>query len=231
MMGAVTAIRRELAAGRRLWAATAAAVFLSYHAAQLGLLALRFGALPNYVSVQDWPANVARIIRSTPSALDMAAIIADEWLIEIGRMNYAFGHGISEWSFVVMPAKLAVVLVISALVGADVVLIRAVRRCPVSRLAAAGAVTAAGLAAGTASVTMTWVVCCAAPTWVVGLSVMGVGVTTALALAPAGPWLALGATAVLTLLPPVLAPRLARDGATADARTPPPAPVVAGARA
>lgn len=228
-MGSVIAIRRELAAGWRLWAATAAAVFLGYHAAQVCLLAVRFGALPNYVSVQDWPANVARIIRSTPSVIDMASIIADEWLIEIGRMNYAFGHGISEWSFVVMPSKLAVVLLIATLVGADVVLIRAVRRsCPVRRLAAAGAVTAAGLAAGAASVTMTWVVCCAAPSWVVGLSVIGVGVTTALALAPAGPWLVLCAITVLVLLPPVLAPRLA--GHTAHVPLRPPAAVsVAGA--
>jgi hypothetical protein len=52
--------------------------------------------------------------------------------------------------------------------------------------AAGGAVMA-----GVASMTITWVVCCAAPTWIVGLAILGVSVTTAFALQPIGGWLTL----------------------------------------
>jgi hypothetical protein len=208
-MTIVSSISRELRAGRGLFAAVTAAIFLGYHAAQLALMVLRFGALPNYVTFSDWPGNVARIARSTPSVIDMATIIPDEWLVEIGRMNYGYGHGISEWSFVLMPAKLAVVLLIGMLVATNIILIRAVRRsCKIQPFGETGAATAATLAAGMTSVTMTWVVCCAAPSWTVGLSVMGLSVTTALAVAPMGPWLSLAAVAVLAMLPFLLARRL-----------------------
>lgn len=231
-MGPVASIRCELRAGFGLWVVVVAGIFLGYHAVQLTMLVVRFGALPNYVTFSDWPGNVARIVRSTPSVIDMAAIIPDEWLVEIGRMNYAYGRGISEWSFVLMPAKLAVVLLIAILVATNVILIRAVRRtCHVRPAGAAGAATAAALVAGMTSVTMTWVVCCAAPSWIVGLSVMGVSVTTALALAPAGPWLSVGAITVLALLPAVLARRQTRQtGNTAAWPTPAAAVPVAGAQ-
>src|SRR5262249_37791345 len=58
-------------------------------------------------------------------------------------------------------------------------------------LGSAVATGAGALVGGAAVTTITWVVCCAAPTWVVGLAVMGVGVTTALALQPFGGWLLL----------------------------------------
>src|SRR5262249_61027158 len=53
-------------------------------------------------------------------------------------------------------------------------------------LGSAVATGAGALVGGAAATTITWVVCCAAPTWIVGLAVMGVGVTTALALQPFG---------------------------------------------
>jgi hypothetical protein len=36
---------------------------------------------------------------------------------------------------------------------------------------------------------MSWVVCCATPTWVVGLAIMGLGVSTSLSIEPVGFWL------------------------------------------
>ena len=48
---------------------------------------------------------------------------------------------------------------------------------------------AAGLGAtlvSLASITMSWVVCCSTPTWVVGLAMMGLGVSTSLWLEPMG---------------------------------------------
>jgi len=195
-------LRREIVASGRLWIALVLSVFFGFHVLQLAALMLRFEAVPNYVTIHDWPGSVARIIRSTPAVLDMLPIIADEWLIEIGSMNYSFGRGIAEWSFVLMPAKLVVVLAIAILVATDIVLLRATRRtCSLpSRIVGAATMTTGALAACAATTSITWVVCCAAPTWVVGLSIMGLGVTTALALAPIGGWLLLlGALALLAL--------------------------------
>ncbi|MBM7067191.1 hypothetical protein [Actibacterium sp. 188UL27-1] len=38
--------------------------------------------------------------------------IWEEWLIEIGRMNYDYGTGISEWSLNVVPARLLVLAIL-----------------------------------------------------------------------------------------------------------------------
>ncbi len=192
-------LRHELHGQERLWLLLVAGFVLIFHAVQLALLVVRFGHLPNYVTVFDWPHNIATIIRSTQSAQDMVSIILDEWILEFGYMNHDFGHGISEWSLVILPAKLLFVLVWAALLATDVVLIcRAHRSCDAAALAGGIAATTAGaLIAGVTSVTMTWVVCCATPSRVVGLTVLGGGVSTALAMQPIGAWLAFSALAAL----------------------------------
>jgi hypothetical protein len=186
--GVAACLRREIVAHRRSWLAIVLGIFVGFQLFQLAGLMLRFETAPNYVTFHDWPANVARIIRSTPAVSDMIPIILDEWLIEIGSMNYSFGRGIAEWSFVLMPAKLAVVLVIAVLFATDIVLLRVARKtCSLTTQVGTSAAAAAGtLVAGAATTTITWVVCCAAPTWVVGLAVMGVSTTTALTLQPMG---------------------------------------------
>jgi hypothetical protein len=193
MTGALACLRREVRAHSWLWTSVVAAFFLGFHALQLATLMVRFEAWPNYVTVHDWPANVARIVRSTPAISDMIPIILDEWLVEIGSMNYSFGRGIAEWSFVLIPGKAVVVLGIALLVATNLVLMRAAwKTCAVSAWLGSSIATGAGaLVAGAAATTITWVVCCATPTWIVGLAVMGVGVTTALALQPLGGWLSL----------------------------------------
>ena len=45
--------------------------------------------------------------------------------------------------------------------------------------------------------TMSWVVCCAAPSWVVGLAMLGLGVSTSLALESMGPVLSIGGFSLL----------------------------------
>ncbi len=193
MTGALVSLRREVLARSGLWLTVAATFFVGFHGLQLTMLFVRFEAWPNYMTVHDWPANVARIVRSTPAISDMIPIILDEWLVEIGSINYSFGRGIAEWSFVLIPGKAAVVLAIAALVATNLVLLRAAWNiCGVSAGLGSSVATGAGaFVAGAATITITWVVCCAAPTWVVGLAVMGVGVTTALALQPLGGWLSL----------------------------------------
>ena len=170
----------------------------------------RFEGLPNYVTVHDWPGSIARISRMTPSVADMIPIMFDEWFIEIGLMNYAFGRGIAEWSFVLMPAKAFVVLMIAMLLATNLVLLRGARKtCALStRLGSSAAVTGGVLISGAATTTITWVVCCAAPTWVVGFAVMGMSVNTALVLQPIGGWLLLLGLSMLAGMAMVQAWRL-----------------------
>jgi hypothetical protein len=216
MTSALACLRREVLARVWFWVTVVVAFFVGSHGLQLGMLMVRFEAWPNYAAVHDWPANVARIVRSTPAISDMIPIILDEWLVEIGSMNYSFGRGIAEWSFVLIPGKAVVVLGIAALVATNLVLLRAAwKTCGIfARLGSAAATGAGALAAGAAATTVSWVVCCAAPTWVVGLSVMGVGVTTALALQPFGGWLSLLGLSVLVASAILLVRQL-------EVRTPP----------
>ncbi|KMK66306.1 hypothetical protein [Puniceibacterium sp. IMCC21224] len=152
----------------------------------IGLIA-RFGALPNYVTFYDWIGNVAWIVESTPSWSDIPPIIADEWLIEVGYMNYDYGTGISEWSLNVLPSRLMVLFGLGALIS---LCLRLARHggCSVNARRSATVATGAGtVLVAMTNATMSWVVCCATPTWVVGLSMMGLGVSTSLALERLGP--------------------------------------------
>jgi hypothetical protein len=170
---------------------------------------LRFGALPNYAVVYDWPGAVAMIVRSTPSAADWMAIINQEWLIEIGRMNYDYGTGISEWSLNVIPSRLVVLMALGTLCG---LCVRLARSPACGRVATGGGAAAAGLGAvlvAMTNATMSWVVCCAGPTWVVGLAMMGLGVSTSLALERTGSWLSLAGFALLLTAALLLAARRA----------------------
>lgn len=200
-MSALVALQRAVRASGRLWLVVAVAFFAGFQLLQLALLIIRFQAFPNYLVVHDWPANIARIVRMTPSVRDMIPIMFDEWLVEVGSINYSFGRGIAEWSFVLIPGKAVIVLGIAALVATNLVLLRAAwKTCGTFvRLGSSVATGAGALVGGAAVTTITWVVCCAAPTWVVGLAVMGVGVTTALALQPfGGSLLLLGLSTLVT---------------------------------
>jgi hypothetical protein len=178
--------------------------------AMLLALVLRFQALPNYVTFYDWPGNVLTIIRSTPSWSDIPPIVAEEWLIEIGRMNYDYGTGISEWSLNVIPSRLIVLFGLGVLVGLATSLMRS-SECTRATTGAAAGLTGlgAGLVAMT-NATMSWVVCCATPSWVVGLAMMGLSVSGSLALQRTGPVIGLIGTAMLVSLIFWLAYRRAR---------------------
>jgi hypothetical protein len=156
--------------------------------------------LPNYIRFYDWPANVWWIIRSTPALADMPAIINDEWLIETGSLNYNYGHGIAEWSLAIIPSHVVVALLLSALVAISILLLLRSRDiCPLAERGAGATATGMGaLFIGTANITMTWVACCATPTWAVGLSLVGIETSSAFALLPFGGALLWCGFAVLT---------------------------------
>lgn len=156
---------------------------------QLILLIVRFGDIPNYAIHYDWLSSVSVIHSSTPSFRDMLNIVFEEWWIEIGFMNYDYGNGISEWSLNVIPSRLLMLVVMGAMISM-LILLRKQSVCH----SASHRISMAGAGLGTVMMCMTtaamsWVVCCATPSWVVGLAMLGLGVSTSLALEDMGPLL------------------------------------------
>lgn len=160
---------------------------LIFQLVMLIALMVRFQDLPNYAVFYDWPGNIWTIVQSTPSWSDAYRISWEEWLFEVGYMNYDYGNGISEWSLNVVPSRLLVMFGLGVLTGLCSQLMRS-DTCPAMTLRSSAAATGLGafLVAMT-NATMSWVVCCATPTWVVGLAMLGLGVSTSLALETMGP--------------------------------------------
>ncbi len=194
-------IKDAVTARPRLWLGIALGFPVAYYALMFAALVIRFQAWPNYAVTYDWFGNVAEIVRSTPSVSDMSAIIVQEWLFEVGRMNYDFGNGISEWSLNINPAKVLVVMVLAALIATITTLLLARRtQCSGARLNGAGAVGGLGaVLVGMTNVTLAWVVCCATPSWVVGLAILGLGVSSSLWLEQFGWWIEYAGFASLVL--------------------------------
>ncbi|WP_161635701.1 hypothetical protein [Actibacterium mucosum] len=163
-------------------------------------LIVRFQALPNYVTGYNWVANVAWIIKSTPSWSDIPPIVWEEWLLEIGKMNYDYGMGISEWSLNVVPSRLLVLFILGATVSLCMALTRR-ETCSTANTGTLRATTGLGaVLVAMTNATMSWVVCCATPSWVVGLAMLGLGVSTSLAMETMGPVLTGGGFGLLVAL-------------------------------
>ncbi len=174
----------------RGWLVIMISFTVTYYLSLLGAMIYRFGNWPNYVTPYNWPGNVAEIIRATPSYQDMLPIIRDEWLLEVGYMNMSYGHGISEWSLNLIPAKMVLIVLLGMLIATVWALsVEQRRTCVNPRFSpeVAASSAGAGLVALTGA-TMSWVVCCATPSWIVGLAMLGMGVSTANWLEPAGTW-------------------------------------------
>jgi len=170
---------------------------LGWQVLMLLALMLRFKAPPNYADWHNWPANVWTIIQSTPSWSDMPPIIKEEWLFEVGRMNYDYGIGISEWSLNVIPSRLLMLFVAGALCA---LLYSLLKQSGCSSLTRTATSTSGGIALfliAMTNATMSWVVCCATPTWVVGLAMLGLGVSTSLALESLGSSIAISGFSIL----------------------------------
>lgn len=198
MRESLATIRAAIAGRWLLWCAITLVIPIAYYLLLLIALVVRFGNLPNYYNFYDWPDNVAHIIRSTPSAEDAFFIVLEEWLFETGYFNTEFGHGISEWNLTLMPARMLVVFVLAGLTATNLVLLLRPRACSRARYNAAGAATGVGaLLVAFTNVTMFWVVCCSSPTWVVGLVMMGLGVSASFFLEPLGPWISVAGFAAL----------------------------------
>jgi hypothetical protein len=187
-MTAWAVVQGTIARRRRGWLAMTLGFTLMYYAGLLASVVIRLGHLPNYVTFHDWPGNVLKIIRSTPSVHDMPAIISEEWLVEIGRMNYAYGRGIAEWSLVINPAAVAITLLLGAAVATSVLLLRRARVCcPLPVRGAGMAATGLGvLLVSITNVTVSWAAHCGVASWVVGLALIGIETNAVFALIPYG---------------------------------------------
>jgi hypothetical protein len=189
LMTALLTIRDAIAARRGLWLLVTFAFVAGYYAFLLVSMSVRFGELPNYYVAHNFFGNAWRIITSTPSFNDIVPIVLDEWLFEVGYMNRHYGrNGIAEWSINIMPLKLFTVFVIGAMVATNLLLLlRLPRGCASTvRYSGLGATGLGAAFVAFTSITVTWVVCCAAPTWVVALALMGLSIPTAFALQPFG---------------------------------------------
>jgi hypothetical protein len=178
---------------------------IAFYLVLMGALVVRFGHWPNYLTPHDWFGNVWRIIVSTGSVSDIVKIAMDEWLLEIGFMNYAYGRGISEWSLLIIPHKVAIVMAVGALIGLNFALIA--DQAPATtflrqqvRSIRCGLLTSIGaLGASLTSITLYWIICHSGPTWVVSLAILGIDLSTTFALEPLGTTLALAGAAILIL--------------------------------
>lgn len=174
------------------WLGISAGFPLLYYIVLISAPMIKFQQWPNYVTTYSWLENTNRVIASTPSWSDRLMIIKDEWLFEIGYMNYDFGIGISQWSLFVAPVKLLTVVVFGALLSLLILVIRSIGEGSCSRRDLWKTKATGGAGAGLitlTSISLSWVVCCATPSWVVGLAMMGLGVSTSLWLEPIGWWL------------------------------------------
>ena len=106
-------------------------------------------------------------------------------MLEIGYRNPTY-H-IAEWSLTIVLPNLLQVLFVTMLAVTFVLILTESRRlsCKASKAGAAAVGTGAGLLAF-CSASLTWVVCCGTPSWVVALSVLGVSVPVAQDLLPYG---------------------------------------------
>lgn len=188
LRAAVDGVRRW----RRLIIGFALGFPIFFYFTILAILVVKYGHLPNYVTPYDWIANVRRIVVSTSSLRDMLAIIGNEWLLEIGHINFEYGHGIAEWSLSIIPHKLVLLSLTGALIGLNVGLVadrktlgstaqQCAQACRFGLLTSAGA-----LCASLTNATVFSVACCAAPSWVGSLAVIGVETSAAFALEPYG---------------------------------------------
>lgn len=159
-----------------------------YYTGLLLLTMLRFGEIPNYVVFHDTFHVYGLIFQGTPSWLDAIQILIDEPWFETGYKNPAY-YGVATWSFMLIPPKMILVFLMGILLAVFISLVlygrnKECRVGPDKRLYAAAGMSSVFI--GLTSATLTWVVCCATPSWVVALAMLGMSASLALWLEPLG---------------------------------------------
>jgi len=172
---------------------TSVGFVILYYLSLLILTMLRFGEVPNYVTIHDVFGTYKLIYEGTPSLIDAYPIfIAEPWF-ETGYKNPNY-YGVATWSFMLIPPKMVLVLIMGLFLGIFLSLVKYSKKIqcaikPDKRLYAAAGMGSAFISL--TSATLTWVVCCATPSWVVALAMLGMSASLALWLEPLGTFLTL----------------------------------------
>ena len=178
-----------------LWVSTVLLFTVTYYAGLLLAAVIRFRELPNHFNLLNWPRNIGRIIEGTPSFADAWNIIGDEWVLDIGRMNYSYGHGVAEWAMTIITAKLVVIIGVGALVATALALVLQLRAEGALDLPGRHGVVTTIIGAalvGVGNATLHWAVACATPSWVASLAMLGMSPALALWLEPVGSFVTAG---------------------------------------
>lgn len=176
----------------KAWALYTLVIVATYPLLWVSAMVIRFGTWPNYLHVYDVLEAYRLTWSGTPSWTDAIAIAMYEPWLEVGYMSPQWG--ISEWSYMLIPPKLLLVVLLAAAL-ALILLLR--KRAGMHVAADAGAATGT-LLVGLAAASLFWVVCCANPTWVVALAMLGVDADLALTVEPLGPFMSGGGLLLLT---------------------------------
>jgi len=174
--------------------------FVFYYAALLLGTMVRFAEIPNYLVFHDIIGIYGLIWEGTPSIQDMIPIMLDEAWIETGYKNPLY-YGVATWSYMLIPPKMLLVLLMGILLALFAVLTLYKRNLTCSLGSDTYLFAVAGVSAtfiSLTSATLTWVVCCATPSWVVALAMLGMNVSLALFLEPLGPILTWAGFALIT---------------------------------
>jgi len=162
-----------------------------YYVGLLLVTMLRFGEIPNYVEFYDVIGTYRLIFEGTPSLQDALPILVDEPWFEAGYKNPEY-YGVATWSFMLIPPKMFLVFIMGILLGIFAVLVSYSRNVACSVKTDKRLFAAAGMGSALISLTsatLTWVVCCATPSWVVALAMLGMSASLALWLEPLGHFL------------------------------------------
>jgi hypothetical protein len=171
-----------------LWLLLTVGFIVLYYGGLLLVTMIRFHEIPNYVEVYDIAQVYQQIFEGTPSLKDALGILVDEAWIETGYKNPDY-YGIATWSYMLIPPKMLLLVIMAALVATFIVLSVYSRKnaCPIKNRGKLYALAGIGSGfVGMTSATLTWVVCCATPSWIVGLAMLGMSSSLALWMEPFG---------------------------------------------
>ncbi len=169
------------------WLGVSAGFVVLYQAGLLLVTMARFRQVPNYVQLYDVVGSYRLIVHSTPAWSDIWPILLDEPWLEVGFKDPHY-YGVATWSYMLIPPKVFLVFLAGALLSTILLLAARTREaaCPPSPARAYAVAALGSTLVGLGSVTLTWVVCCATPSWVVALTMLGMSASLALWLGPFG---------------------------------------------